>query len=159
MKTANSLEGMISYLTKKHGGNVHEKGIVTITSKSVWKDNSQFAPKNVADLASREYFSSKPGEGQWICWDFCEMRARPTHYTMGKDLPGSWIAEGSLDGKIWTELDRKIRTQDETKNLASFAVATPVECRFIRITHTGTADGGDTMLLLTAVEFFGTLFE
>jgi hypothetical protein len=35
LKDARSLEGIISFLTKKHGGNVHEKGIVTITSKSV----------------------------------------------------------------------------------------------------------------------------
>jgi hypothetical protein len=39
MKVAESLEGIISYLTKKHGGNVHEKGIVTIASKSVYDDD------------------------------------------------------------------------------------------------------------------------
>jgi hypothetical protein len=47
-----SLEGIISYLTKKHGGNVHEKGIVTITSKSVYDPELQRALKNVADLTS-----------------------------------------------------------------------------------------------------------
>jgi hypothetical protein len=30
-----SLDGIIAYLTRRHGGNVHDKGIVTITSKSV----------------------------------------------------------------------------------------------------------------------------
>jgi hypothetical protein len=38
LKEAKSLEGIISYLTRKHGGNVHDKGIVTITSKSVASD-------------------------------------------------------------------------------------------------------------------------
>jgi hypothetical protein len=32
---AKSLDGIISYLTKEHDENVEEKGIVTITSKSV----------------------------------------------------------------------------------------------------------------------------
>jgi hypothetical protein len=33
LKEAESSEGIISYLTRKYGGNVHDKGIVTITSK------------------------------------------------------------------------------------------------------------------------------
>jgi hypothetical protein len=40
LQDAKSVEGIISYLTRKHGGNVHDKGIVTITSKSVHDDNS-----------------------------------------------------------------------------------------------------------------------
>jgi hypothetical protein len=35
LKEAKPLEGIISYLPRKHRGNFHEKGIVTITSKSV----------------------------------------------------------------------------------------------------------------------------
>jgi hypothetical protein len=54
---AKLLNGIISYLTKKYRGNVHEKGIVTITSKSVDGDpdyprvptngNGQFVRKTV----------------------------------------------------------------------------------------------------------------
>jgi hypothetical protein len=33
--SANSLDGIVSYLTQKYRGNVHDKGIVTITSKSL----------------------------------------------------------------------------------------------------------------------------
>jgi hypothetical protein len=35
LRGAKPFDGTISYLTRKHGGNVHDKGIVTITSKSV----------------------------------------------------------------------------------------------------------------------------
>jgi hypothetical protein len=38
LKEAKSVDGIISYLTRKHGGNVHGKGIATITSKSVMYD-------------------------------------------------------------------------------------------------------------------------
>jgi hypothetical protein len=74
MQVAKSLQGIISYLTKKHGGNIHEKGIVTITSKSVLNDDPKYALKSVADFASDSYFHSKNEPGQWICWDFREMR-------------------------------------------------------------------------------------
>jgi hypothetical protein len=48
---AKSVEGIISYLTRKQGGNVHDEGIVTITSKSVYKDwKPQYAVRNVTDL-------------------------------------------------------------------------------------------------------------
>jgi hypothetical protein len=39
LKQAKAVDGIISYLTGKHGGNVHEKGIVTITSKSIYTDD------------------------------------------------------------------------------------------------------------------------
>jgi hypothetical protein len=58
MKAPKSKEGIISYLTTKHGGNVNEKGIVTITSKSVYSDNPMHALKNVADLTSVCCFES-----------------------------------------------------------------------------------------------------
>jgi hypothetical protein len=56
LKKANSLKGIISFLTEKHEVNVHEKGIVTITSKSV--RGSNYALKAVADLTSASWFSS-----------------------------------------------------------------------------------------------------
>jgi hypothetical protein len=79
---AKSLDGIISYLTRKHGGNVHDKGIVTHTSKSVLNDDSKYAMRNVADLTSGSYFESQNEPGQWVCWDFRELRVRPSHYTM-----------------------------------------------------------------------------
>jgi hypothetical protein len=104
MKEAKSLDGIISHLSQKHGGNVHEKGIVTITSKSVHKDD----PKYVADLTSDSRFKSKYyyDPGQWICRDFGEMCVRPTHYTIMTEYLKSWVVEGSLDGRSWTEIDR-----------------------------------------------------
>jgi hypothetical protein len=100
MQAPESLEGIISYLTKKHGGNVHEKGIVTITSKSV---NPRYPPTNVADLTSDRWFNSKKEPDQWVRWDFREMRVCPTHYTITAPWLKSWVVEGSLDGESWTE--------------------------------------------------------
>jgi hypothetical protein len=163
MNRAKPLEGIISYLTTKHGGNVHEKGIVTITSKSdsdYYSRNPQYAPRNVADLTSDLYFHSDDTPGQWICWDFREMRVRPTQYTITASNLTSWVVEGSLDGSSWTEIDRKADNLDFLGwNTASCAVSKRREFRFIRLTQTARRLGGDYCLPLRAVEFFGTLSE
>jgi hypothetical protein len=161
MKAAKSLDGMISYLTKKHGGNVQEKGIVTITSKSVYRRGQRYALSNVADLTSDSRFCSEDASAEWICWDFREMRIRPTHYTMKGVLLKSWAIEGSIDGKSWMEIDRQTDNQDFKKDAhqASFAFSKPAEFRFIRMTQTGKNHFGDDSLALCAVEFFGTLLE
>jgi hypothetical protein len=160
MKAANSLDGIISHLTQKHGGNVQEKGIVTITSKSVINDDPKYALKKVADLTSDSDFWSNSEPGQWICWDFGEMRVRPTHYTIKAGSLKSWVVEGSLDGGSWTEIDRQTDNQDFWDwRRASFAVSNPAEFRFIRLTQTGKDHDGADCLYLRVVEFFGTLSE
>jgi hypothetical protein len=163
---AKSLNGIISYLTKKHGGNVQEKGIVTITSKSV-DDDPRLAVRNVARLTSGSCFSSKDEykPGQWVCWDFRDMRVRPTHYTITAVWLKSWVVEGSLDGISWTEIDRQTNNQVFNQdfracwNTVSFAVSKPAGFRFIRLTQTDKNHAGKDLLVLDAVEFFGTLSE
>jgi hypothetical protein len=156
MESNRSLEGIISYLTQKYGGNVHDNGIVTITSQSVaWGDDS-CAPKNVADLATYVGFASKEGRGEWICWDFREMLVRPTHYTIRSIDLSSWVIEGSVDGANWNSIDERLSSWDSVRYVASFAVSNAVECRFLRLTRAGERR---LALKLRGVEFFGTLFE
>jgi hypothetical protein len=158
---AKSLDGIISYLTKKHGGNVQEKGIVTITSKSVLNDDPNYALKNVADLTSDALFWSNGEPDQWVCWDFRETGVCPTHYTLEAMFLKSWVVEGSLDGTSWTEIDRQTDNQEFRGkwNRASFAISKPGECRFIRLAQTGKNHDGTNVLFLGGVEFFGTLSE
>jgi hypothetical protein len=151
---AESTDGVISYLTRKHEGNVHDRGIVTITSKSGYVCN-------VADLTSNSYFCSWNEPGQWICWDFHEMRVRPTHYTISCDYLQSWVVESSLEGEAWTEIDRKWSNNDFREGFAtaSFAVSNSAECRLIRLTQTCPNHVRCHFLAIQAFEFFGTLLE
>jgi uncharacterized coiled-coil protein SlyX len=161
LKEAKSLKGIISYLTLKHGGNVYDKGIVAITSKSV-DDDPKSALRNVADLTSYSCFMSKNEPGQWVCWDFHNLRVRPIHYTIRSYLLKSWVVESSLDGEAWTEIDRKTDNEDFKADnwiTASFAVSNSAECRFIRLTQTGKDHYGKDFLVIGAFEFFGTLLE
>jgi hypothetical protein len=161
LKEARSLEGIISHLTQKHGGNVHDKGIVTVTSKSVVSGDAWNAQRNVVDLASRSYFWSADGPGQWICWDFHEMRFCPTQYTIKSGYPylKSWMVESSLDGEAWTEIDSRTDNGQlaESPNRASFDISYSAECRFIRLSQTGKNHGGRNNLVIRAFDVFGTV--
>jgi uncharacterized coiled-coil protein SlyX len=162
LKEAKSLEGIISYLTRKHSGNVHDKGIVTITAKSVMSHKIEHAVRNAAGLTSDSDFMSKNEPGQWICWDFHKMRVRPTHYTIRTSDLKSWVVESSLDGEAWTEIDWKTDNEDFRAlggNTASFAVSKSAECRFIRLTQTGKDHDRNDFLRIMAFEVFGTLLE
>jgi uncharacterized coiled-coil protein SlyX len=152
LKQGRLLDGIISHLTWKHGGNVHDKGIVRISSMSVW--SGAWAVRNAADLTSGSSFSSRNQPGQWICWDFREMRVRPTHYTIISQFLKSWVVESSLDGEAWTEIDRKTNNEDFTNwRTASFAASNSAECRFIRLAQTGKNYGGNDYFVIYAITF------
>jgi hypothetical protein len=98
--------------------------------------------------------------GEWVCWNFHEMRVRPTRYTIKTTWMKSWVLEASMDGRRWVEIDVQTNNQDflTFMNTASFFVANPMNCQFIRLTQTEAHRRLDG-LLLCAVEFFGTLTE
>jgi hypothetical protein len=158
--------GIISYLTEKHEGNVDEKGIVAITSKSIYGDYLGYSPHKVADFGGwpPSRFLSKNEPHQWVCWDFREMRIRPTNYRIQTRGLKSWVLEGSLDGENWTEMDRQTENGDFDEHRrdgqeASFVVWNQAKSRFIRLTQTDQNRFLQDHLLLIDVEFFGTLFE
>jgi hypothetical protein len=155
-----SSDGIISSLTAKYGGNVHEKDIVKLTSSSVSHDPT-CALKNVVDLTSRSKFVSGRTTGDWICWDFRQMRVCPTHYTIECKFLKTWVVEGSVDGDNWTEIDRHTNNQDfrTSSGPASFGVLKRMQYRFIRLTQTANCHSGGFGLTLCAVDFFGILSE
>jgi hypothetical protein len=78
-----ALNGIISHLTAKCCGNVHDKGAVEISASSLHYNDPSFALWNAADLGNKgSCFGSRKGTGAWICSDFKELRIKPTHYTI-----------------------------------------------------------------------------
>jgi hypothetical protein len=104
MEDGKPLEGVIAFLTKKHGGHVNETGCVTITSKS---HERYWPPKTVADLTNSSCFISQNGPCQWIQWDFHEKWICLTAYPLYTADAKAWVLEGSLDGENWTVIDRQ----------------------------------------------------
>jgi hypothetical protein len=148
--------GIICGLTKRCGGNVHEKGVVEITSSS----EGRHKPCQLADYGWQDYWYSNDVPNSWVCFDFKKMSICLNHYTLkSADHPYfllQWELEGSNDKQTWTSLDRR-----NTRELAGKYLVKTFECekvnfyRFIRLRQTGPNSVGLHCLLLSNIEFFG----
>jgi hypothetical protein len=152
------MNGILAYLTRKHGGNVHAEGIVTLTSNLNERDGNWLG--NLVDGNFKSCFWTGEEPDQRVCLDFHTMHVRPTHYRLRAGLacyPNSWVVDGSLDGENWTEIHvRSAKDGDCPK----FLPTNSVECRFIRITFTGPDPyWGSYADAFVAFEVFGTLLE
>jgi hypothetical protein len=100
------LSGIISYLSERCGGNVHDHHLVTITANQQYDDDLSNAAKNAADLTAHSIFNSVNEPNQWICYDFNRMKVKPTHYSIRSHYGGhmkycnlkAWTVESSNDG-------------------------------------------------------------
>jgi hypothetical protein len=160
------LDGIIAYLTKKFGGNVEEKGAVRVFGKPL-TNASRDAPHNIADLNVNSVFCSVNEAGQVVGYDFMRYKVRPTHYSIrsfygdGELDLRSWVLEISRDGRIWTEVDRRVRTfelnsRDVTK---TFEIGNSPECRFVRIRQIDQNHAGTDSLCISSFELFGSLID
>jgi hypothetical protein len=158
-KRSELLDGMIRYLTKKHGGNVDRKRVVMISSNTATFASRSW-PSNAADFDFDSYFPLPEEPGRFIRWDFGQMRVRPTHDVIQTTSMRSWVVEGSVNGESWIEIDRQ--TDNDHCALMSthpFPVTRSGEFRFVRLTQTHEGSNKARELPLYAVEFFGTLCE
>jgi hypothetical protein len=160
------LSGIIAHLTEKCGENVHDKGIVNITSSTTL--NGNFLARNIADLTSDNRFSSNNVQAQTVTLDFKQMIVIPTHYTIRTHEYGQgnvhmkwWVIEASIDGQEWEEIDR--RNNDGHLNgpkcVHSYEISKVRRCRYIRISSTGPNHRGDNCISFSAFELFGGLIE
>ena len=161
------LEGIIAYLTRECHGNVHDEGVVNITSSSIYNDDKNYHPKNAASFETDTPFDSKDEQNAWICYEFKDCSVIPKSYSLrsfGADSGGyhlkSWVIEVSKDGISWTEIDR--RDNDDLNGkyaTANFTVAhVPSESyRFFRLKQVGQNHfrRPNYYLILSALEIFG----
>ena len=160
------LRGIIAHLTRKCGGNVHEKGLVEVTASGV---HCGLVPEHAVELGSDSEFCSKNKEGSWLCYDFKGRRVAPTSYTIRSYTdpyrPKSWDLEVSNDGRSWERVDRRENNSDLTGKgfvTHNFSIS-PVPgggFRFVRLRMTGENHAGNSSMLdLTALEVFGELSD
>ena len=162
------LDGIIAHLTRKCGGNVHEKGIVTVTASSCLGDGAK--PENAVDLKSDLYFCSKDLPNSWICYDFGGRRVTPTSYSIrsfdgesGQPHPKSWVLEVSNDGSedSWVVIDRRENNFDLNHSLVTrnFEISAPPSgaFRLVRLHQTGENHWGHDKLVTSGFELFGAL--
>jgi hypothetical protein len=160
------LEGIISYLTRKCGGHIGDRGIVSISASSV-NSPTNYPLRNVADFENRTYFCTNIEVNSWICYDFKNMRIKPTHYSIRSRRDSnsyhlrSWTLEGSMDGQSWQELDRRenntaLNSQGAT---ATFSISQSSEIEMVRLRQLSQNSNGTHQLVVNALELFGIIVE
>ena len=161
---ADPLDGIIAQLTRDCGGNVHEKGVVSVTASSC---SLRCKPEVAVDLRSDSYFASKHSPNSWICYDFGGRRVTPTSYSIrsccGQFHLKSWVLEVSNDNEAWEVVDSRENNEElnaphVTRN---FAISAPTSgaFRFVRLRQTGENHRGYDYLRICALELFGALYD
>jgi hypothetical protein len=156
------LDGIIAFLTKEHGANVHNLGIVHVTaSGSAFADS----PQNAVDLQHNGFHQSPDAPNQWLRYDFKNRRVKLTGYSIAAHTDNwflrSWAIEGSHDGEDnhWTALDSRTNNTDAHVGhpIATFNVGDSGFYRFIRLRNTGQTAKGSNSLVVLGFELFGFL--
>jgi hypothetical protein len=150
------LSAMISHLTTKCDGNVHDNGVVKITANSVSGINY---PRNTADFRILSCFCSEDKTRQRICFDFKTFSIEPTHCTIRPDYLKSWAVEGSDDGASWKEIDRRENNDDLNGKMGVKIFAPSQFGSFGRIwlRQNGPNHEGHNFPVLGAFEVFGAI--
>jgi hypothetical protein len=150
----------LSFLTSECGGNVHERGVVNITSSS-----NEFSNKchQVADQGWNGFWYTNNVARSWIQFDFKESSVCLMDYRLKSDGHDShhllqWEIEGSEDGNGWERIDTR-NTQDLNGNFITktFKCTSPESrfYRYIRLVQTGKNLSGCNYLMRCNIEFFG----
>jgi hypothetical protein len=139
------LKGIIHHLTEESGGNVHDQGVVTITSGRPYSDDPGFAGKNIADFEANSWFYATNEENMWVCYDFKTMKVTLADYSIRSRWDGpsqnlkSWVIEVSNNYRDWTEADRRENRDDlcNVNVIRPFAVSRPSTSRYVRLRQIG----------------------
>lgn len=174
------LGGIISYLTKKCGGNVHKQKVVAVTSSRSRTGKDAHTARNAVDLEATSVFCSPcrdpkadipDAPNNWICYDFKERKVLPTHYSIRSFVDGdawvyqgfmkSWRIEVSMNGDGWTVIDKRDNNSLLHRQgvVATFEVERKERCRFVKLVQIGRNTHGDDMLCICAFELFGDFTE
>ena len=159
--SSNPFSGIIAHLNQQAGGNVHQKGVVNITSSSGHRNRCY----NLVDYGWNDYWKSQSSPNSWVMFDFKEKKVSLSSYSLKSDGSGKgghllqWKLEGSNDGSSWTCLDSRntldLNGQYIVKN---YSTNNHDSHRYIRITQTGKNSGNSDKFCLYNIEFFGTLY-
>lgn len=156
---SNPLDGIIAHLTRQCGGNVQDKGVVSITSSTY----------SVGYVPYHATFSTNNTQNPWTEYNFNGRRVCPTSYSIRSttDVPGSshpkaWVFEASNDKRSWTVLDRRDNNDlNQASVTCNFSISPhPHESfQYVRIRLTGPNHQGTNRLTLSSLEIFGVLVE
>jgi hypothetical protein len=161
--------GITAYLATMANGNPNVNRVLA-TASSVLNDDGALSPRNAltsndsdptcSDAPYQECFHSKEEKPcQWLCYDFGEIRVRPTAYSFRTEfMMNAWAVEGSLDGVNWNELDRRKTAPHAFKRETGLRTSGGNEVyRYIRFRQLDKNAKGTHRLSLFRFELFGDI--
>ena len=163
-----NFNGIIKYLENKHGKNIHEEGIISISASS----SDRNKPEQVINYDWNDHWFSNKSQNNWLEIDFKNRKVKINGYSIktydNQDSMNchlkNWIIEGSKDRNKWIEIDKKENNYD--LNGANFQHYFPIsqttdDFQYIRIRCIGINHSQDNAFVyyldFTNIEFFGEI--
>jgi hypothetical protein len=161
------LDGIVSFLTRTFGDNIHDLRAVKVSASS---HVSSSGVAVIVDFSSvLKGFATEDLANSWICIDFKTRRlprsTNPSRYSI-RTLTGSdahqarsWVLEESNDCAKWITLDSREDTRElsVTSCVEMFSVGNPRFVRLLRIRQTRLCSYSTNRLVLKWPEFFGSV--
>ena len=162
-KEGNNFDGIIRYLEIKHGTNIHEQGIISITSSST----SNYKPEQVIDYDWNNHWNSKDTPNNWLEINFKELKVKINGYSLKSPSCGSnwhhlknWVIEGSKDKNNWIIIDKKVNDSNLNRppNQNYFPLSNiSDDYQYIRIRSIGKNHANYDVLIITNFEIYGEI--
>jgi hypothetical protein len=154
-----NLRGIITGLTLRHGGNVHDKGIVTVSASA----RTTGLVSNVVDFGIDSGVTFVTGGVSAVAYDFREriVTLSGTAFLLGQPIAesahGFVTLEVSMDGSHWTRLVQMGFTDRENQDgrFIAFETASSQAARFVRLTIY-SPDPADEPVSLVSWELYGS---
>lgn len=164
VKNQDEFDGILSYLTKKTGGNIHDNGTIKITSNSIEGNNH---PKNAVDYERNNIYHSKNQCDSYIVIDFKDKSIQVSGYLIQSANEDSvhlknWVIEVSENGRNWIEIDRQTNHSklNGFNNKKLFYIKKPHRkfYKFLRLRETGES-WNQNYIGFTFIELYGKIQE
>jgi hypothetical protein len=156
------LEGIIHHLSLKCGGNVHTKGLVTITASSSY--SGQQPVETIANFGQPSNWVSYATPNSWVMFDFKEPQVSIEGYSVNSGPVGYWLLtwemEASDDASSWRTIHGRSTKElvgvNHTRYFACNSASKEFH-RYVRIRQTGVNHNNSLYLEIGSLELFGRL--
>ena len=157
--------GIMRYLTKQTGGNIHSNGTIKITANSkpysIW-----YPPQNVVDFDNSDHYYDTTDysvSSKTILFDFNNMKVQLSHYSIqsaNNYFMKNWYLETSDDLIHWTTIHTKSNCGDlnGSQLTSTYSVQSHEFSRYVRYRHEGPCWSDSSKdLSIQTIEFYGNL--
>lgn len=168
--TGDQFSGLIRKLCYGNPINAISEKIIEVADSSVIDDKQESLPMHAIEYDKDSYFYSSNVQNSWIMFDFKIRKVSISHYSIQTNNFGdsghwhlqNWCIERSNTNSNWKSLDT--HTNDKSldhKNVSKTCPITNMSSnefyRYIKLRQTDVNTRGNHAILLSSIEFFGSI--